>query len=308
MRPRRDLLWKDVMEYVFEDFLRFLFKDADKIFDWQKGIRFLDKELTGLLRLPGNKTGTRIVDKLAEVNLLNGKELLIHVEVQGYSSKVTREQFGERMFTYFYRIYDHYRKPLIAISIYTGSDNLKMPAAFEYKMLNTFLQYRFKTIRIKDHTNVDLAGSKNVFAWVLLIATQGLLRGKNSDKRLLQKKLEVLGLLSKNSLLQGKKLQALYYFLNHYKPFKNTQAIQEFENRISYLTTKIKSMDIVKRCIMIEREEAEYRARRDARKEFTTAFVTNLLDQTDFPLEKIAKMANTTEAFVRRLQKKLIPQ
>ena len=44
----QDILWKGVLEEVFDDFLRFFYPEADKIFDLSRGITFLDKELAQL--------------------------------------------------------------------------------------------------------------------------------------------------------------------------------------------------------------------------------------------------------------------
>jgi hypothetical protein len=74
--------------------------------NFDKGYEFLDKELNKIL--PKSRTKNRRADKLIKVFLKNGKEqwILIHTEVQGYYD----EEFSERMFTSFYRIYDEYKK------------------------------------------------------------------------------------------------------------------------------------------------------------------------------------------------------
>jgi len=42
MRHNKDILWKGLLEWVFDDLLRFIFPDADKVFDLKKGFSFLD--------------------------------------------------------------------------------------------------------------------------------------------------------------------------------------------------------------------------------------------------------------------------
>jgi len=42
---KKDYLWKGVLEDIFDDFLRFMHSNADEIFDFGRGIEFLDKEL-----------------------------------------------------------------------------------------------------------------------------------------------------------------------------------------------------------------------------------------------------------------------
>src|ERR1700678_1449755 len=104
MKAKYDILWKGMLERVFDDFLRFVFPDADLRFDMKKGFTYLDKELAMLYPNPDDGTDTRFVDKLVRVYTLDGKEkfLLVHVEVQGNYDKT----FTARMFKYFYRVYD----------------------------------------------------------------------------------------------------------------------------------------------------------------------------------------------------------
>src|SRR3546814_130560 len=100
---RNDILWKGVIEYLFEALLRFFFKNADQLFDFTKGFVFLDKELAALSAGRGLKH-PKVVDKLVQVFTKSGTEkwFLVHLEVQGD----TRGDFGKRMFTYYARILD----------------------------------------------------------------------------------------------------------------------------------------------------------------------------------------------------------
>jgi len=44
MKHRKsDILWKVIMEEVFPDLLRFIFPDADEVFNMARGFEFLDK-------------------------------------------------------------------------------------------------------------------------------------------------------------------------------------------------------------------------------------------------------------------------
>jgi hypothetical protein len=106
MKRNNDILWKSLLEEVFDDLLRFIFPEAKKVFDFKRGVEFLDKELAQMYPEPGKESATRFVDKLVKVFRKDGKEewLLIHIEVQGATAR--RLQFAERMFRYFYRIFD----------------------------------------------------------------------------------------------------------------------------------------------------------------------------------------------------------
>jgi len=52
MRRKNDQLWNSLLEDVFDDLLRFVFPEADKVFDMQRGFEFLDKELNELTPEP----------------------------------------------------------------------------------------------------------------------------------------------------------------------------------------------------------------------------------------------------------------
>ncbi len=104
MRKKNDQLWKGILKNVFDDLLRFIFPEADKVFDTQKGFEYLDKELNELAPEPDIASSTRFVDKLVKVYRRDGREewLLIHIEVQGATKK--RALFPARMFRYFYYV------------------------------------------------------------------------------------------------------------------------------------------------------------------------------------------------------------
>src|SRR5258706_15513874 len=95
---KSDILWKVVMEEVFDDFLRFIFPDADEVYDMERGVEFLEKELAEMYPEPDKETDTRFADKLVKVFNREGQEewVLTHIEVQGDTS--LRLQFSERMF------------------------------------------------------------------------------------------------------------------------------------------------------------------------------------------------------------------
>ena len=75
-----DSPWKEILELYLQDFMEFYFPQISKIIDWDKPLKFLDKELEKIVR--DAKLKRRIADKVVEVALLNGKSMyiLIHIE------------------------------------------------------------------------------------------------------------------------------------------------------------------------------------------------------------------------------------
>jgi hypothetical protein len=94
-------------------------------------IAYLDKELAELYPEPEKKSNTRVVDKLVKVFRKDGAEewVLIHIEAQGETKSEDRPFFSERMFRYFYRCLDKYRRPIAAIALFTGPDARRMPGS-----------------------------------------------------------------------------------------------------------------------------------------------------------------------------------
>ena len=144
---RNDILWKGILENVYEDFLRFFFEAADDLFDIEKGFQFLDKELEQLFPAEELKS-PKFVDKLVKVFTKSGTEewILVHIEVQGYDDK----DFAKRMFTYFYRILDKYGRPVTAVAIFTDSNPKFQPREYAYDYLGTRCVFQFNTYKIAD--------------------------------------------------------------------------------------------------------------------------------------------------------------
>ena len=95
-RRNDDILWKSILEEVFDDLLRFLFPKTDKLFNLQRRCEFLDKELARMYPEPEKKSDTKFVDKLVKVYQQDGTEewVLVHIEVQGRYDPL----FAKRMF------------------------------------------------------------------------------------------------------------------------------------------------------------------------------------------------------------------
>ena len=278
---------------MFDDLLRFIFPDADQVYDLERGFEFMDKELAEMYPEPGKGSATRFADKLVKVFRRDGEEdcILCHIEIQGDTKKKDRPLFAERMVRYFYRIWDKYRKPVSAVAIFTGRDGKKMPDRFEYKYRNTRLLYQYPTISILDFTDEELEKSDNPFAHVILAARTSLLEGKIPPADLLDRKV----LIARKLLRKGfskRKIRAIFVFLENYVLFEDPEMNLNFKNRIE-LKYKNNIMGIDEYMKMVGREEGEEKRNR--------LFVTNLLKE-GFPMKKIASLANVTLAFVRTVK------
>ena len=76
-----DMLWKDVLEALFSDFMELFFKEAHREIDWRVKPKFLDKEMRQVT--PESSIKNKVVDLLAEVRLKSGenKWISVHIEI-----------------------------------------------------------------------------------------------------------------------------------------------------------------------------------------------------------------------------------
>jgi len=291
MRRKNDLLWKGMLEEIFDDLLRFIFPGAEQVFDMQRGFEFLDKELSEMYPEPAKAARTRFVDKLVKAFRKDGSEewLLIHVEVQGHMDRF----FAERMFRYYYRIFDRYRKPVTALAIFTGADSKAMPQRYEHSFMGTSLIYGYNTFRIMDYSDEELSASPNPFALVVLAAKGALLAGKIPEKELLEHKLLVAKVLLANHHLSKRKIAGILTFLNNSILFEEQETNSIFVQQIDKITGKNNAMGIFEQLAEIRVEEMREN------------IVKNLLASTDFTPEKIASLVNVNTDFVMGVKKSL---
>jgi predicted transposase YdaD len=306
---RKDILWKGMLEVVFEDFLLFFFPDAERLYDLDKGFVFLDKELGEMYPEPDKEIDTRYVDKLVKVFKKDGGEswLLFHLEVQGYYD----ELFPMRMFTYYYKVLDKYKRPIVAVALLTGPAGMYLPDTYEVKEQGTELRYRYNTLRIQDFKDEELKASKNRFALVLLAAKTVFLQGK--DKDLMSYKEQVLNVLAEWGILVDKKIGLILSFLKNYVPFENPEENRIFMDKIDLTTGKRNTMGIIEQLADMRAKEAREEGILEGRTEgmleglqkAKREMVENLLHQTEFSDDKVASIANVSVTLVAQVRKDL---
>jgi predicted transposase/invertase (TIGR01784 family) len=257
MRRKDDILWKGILEDVFDDFLRFLNPDADQVFDFDKGFEFLDKELEQVFPPEDDAYSPKIIDKLVKVFTKSGKEewILAHVEVQGQYQK----NFGSRMFTYFYRILDKYQKPIVAYAIFTEESTKDRADHFAIDFMGTSLRYTFNTYKIAIQNERELLASNNPFALVVLTAKAALAGKKikdslERDELLLGLKLKLVKVLLTRQISK-EKIRTLMNFLKYYVRFENRDINTKFEQEVEILTERSTTMGIEE--LLLDRAKQE---------------------------------------------------
>lgn len=306
MRRRTDdALWKSLLENVFEEFLRFFFTDADEVFDFSKGFTYLDKELAELF--PG-ETGTapKHVDKLVKVFTKTGEQkwVLVHIEVQGQKE----EDFGYRMFTYYYRILDRYRVPVTAVAIFSDRVKTFHPRDYQQSFMGTGNRFYFNTYKVLDQSEALLEKDPNPFAIAILTVLLSLKSKKLTDDLLFDLKYKLLRNLYRYKIAQNK-IDGLLLFIQLYVNFEKPGYNLKFEKAIDELNNNRKTMGIREFVLDRAKKEGFERGVKKgmSQKEYekNLAFVTSLIRETDFDDEKIAKIAGVSVKFVTELRVEL---
>jgi len=161
-----DSPWKEILEEYLEDFMRFFFPLAARKLDWKKGYTFLDKELQQVVR--DAELGKRFADKLVQLWRTNGDEawVLIHIEVQGQMES----GFAKRMYTYNYRIFDRYNKPVASLAVLADDRPNWKPDSYSYELLGCEAGIKFPIAKLLDYAEKfeELKESENPFAVVVM--------------------------------------------------------------------------------------------------------------------------------------------
>jgi hypothetical protein len=303
MRHNKDILWKGLLEWVFDDLLRFIFPDADEVFDMGKGFSFLDKELAEMYPEPEKESDVRVVDKLIKVFRKDGEEewVLIHLEIQARTDAKDRPLFPERMFRYFIRCFDRYRRPVTAIAIFTGPDARRMPGSYYYSFMNTRVAYQYNTLCILDYTDKELEESKNPFAWVVLAAKKSLMNGRDLDSKLLAGKLFIFRKLYADGVFDKPNLKAILTFLDNYVRFGNPENNRIFRSEIDQITGKTNTMDIFEQVAEWRRLDGIEEGIEKGKENSIRLFLAN----TEFSPEKIASLVEVPLALVEKIKKEM---
>lgn len=188
----RDQIWKEIIEDLFPKFIEFFLPELYLDIDFNKKVNFLEQELNKLF--PNSKENSRRVDKLAEVTLKNKRKklILVHVEVQGYYDK----NFDKRIFSYYYRIYDRFKKDIVTLAIFTEDNKNYKPNKYNRNNYGTEITLKYNIYKILEQSEKELLNSKNIFSLVILASLYSL-KSQNDDEKKLNFKTELAKLLFK---------------------------------------------------------------------------------------------------------------
>jgi len=192
-----DSPWKEALEEYLPDCFALLFPQIAAGIDWERPIEFLENELRQVVREA--ELGPTRVDLLVRVWLLDGRDtwILVHIEVQGQEEA----HFAQRMFVYFYRLFDRYSRPVVSLAVLTDERASWRPTTYTIEQWGCTMQFAYPIAKLADWQGrkAELAGSANPFATVLLAhlaaqETRGNARARWSAKLGLIRRLYERGL------------------------------------------------------------------------------------------------------------------
>jgi hypothetical protein len=152
------------------------------------------------------------LDKLFKVFLKDGTEqfLLLHCEVQHREE----ESFEERMFIYYYRIFDKYRKDVASIAVLADKDKEWRPSQYRRVVWGSEVTRTFEVVKLLDYQDKEdeLKNSNNPFALVVM-AQLAAMKSKPNGRARLIKKIELFEFLLSRGWTEDK-IQNMYLFLD----------------------------------------------------------------------------------------------
>jgi hypothetical protein len=220
-----DIIWKLLIQKLFVDFLKVFKSDLLKDIITEK-TEFLEKELLSLT----GKQKKGIVDILAKVYLKKGGEeyVLFHIEVQGKAEKY----FDERMFGYFIRIWDKYRKPVVSLAlVLNNSRNKWTNGKYLIESYETRMCYEYKVIDICNMSYQKCIISNNPVEIVLSMLTE------NGDEPKWKRKIIAIRRL-KNLGMEQEKINILLAFVDRLTKL-NKRDLEKFNEFIIKETKEV---------------------------------------------------------------------
>ncbi|UXE59077.1 MAG: DUF4351 domain-containing protein [Woronichinia naegeliana WA131] len=159
-----DSPWKEALTRYLPEFLDFYFPLAHQAINWTQPHTFLDQELAQIVR--DSELGKRRIDCLVQVTTrtLEIEWVYIHIEVQSQVDS----NFAERLFTYNYRLYDRYHRPVATLAVLADERLNWRPGGFSYNLFGSQMSLQFASVKILDYAPQleELLENPNPFALV----------------------------------------------------------------------------------------------------------------------------------------------
>ncbi len=172
-----DTPWKDAVEHHFPEFLAFYFPAVHAGIDWTRGHCFLDQELAQVVK--DAALGKRVLDKLVAVHRLDGSEdwVFIHIEIQGGHDT----HFAKRMFTYNYRLFDRYDRPIASLAVLADDSASWRPGNFGFSLFGCRHWLEYPLVKLIDFADRLEALLEDANPFAIVTAAHLLTRQTRGD-------------------------------------------------------------------------------------------------------------------------------
>lgn len=306
-----DAAWKSILEAFEIEVVELLFPEIFNEIAWELGTESLDMELKEIQKDIFDKDSAEkiISDKIIKVRLKNemSKILFIHVEVQSYRSD--EDVFGERMFRYFYRIWDKFRykcndkSEIVAAAIYTYKGQRGKDKSYVYKLPeleNEILIYNFKTIDV-EKINLERISADNPLKLVFKIA-KSLLETKPKDEDIYEAKINLAEeLICYDKIKNNEQIKALVDFLEYLFLIQDPELEKKYEIYKKERGGALKMTIDEIRKLHYKQEGLQEGLEKGEKKKALEIALEMLKDEE--PIEKIIKYSKLTKEEILELKK-----
>ncbi|EMI10193.1 Rpn family recombination-promoting nuclease/putative transposase [Anoxybacillus gonensis] len=220
-----DRLFKELITTFFEEFLLLFFPHVHEHIDFQH-VSFLSEELFTDVTA-GEKYR---VDLLVQTKLKGEDSLIIvHIENQSY----VQPSFPERMFIYFSRLFEKYRKRMLPIAVFSYDSLRHEPSSFTLQFpFFDVLQFRFLTVELRKQNWRDYIRHDNPIAAALLSKM-----GYTESERVELKK-QFLRMIVRMELDEAKQRLLIGFFETYVKLSEEEE--HQLRNEVNEMETKEK--------------------------------------------------------------------
>jgi predicted transposase YdaD len=243
----KDQLWKAILKQEWRHVIKFFFPKFTHLVDFEREAVSLSKELAKLYTTKQQKN--RRLDVLLKVFLLDGSEVwfLMHIEVQGYED----DDFNNRMFTSFYRLYELYRVPITSLVIYTDDKSSYHPKGLNLNFWGTTLSYHYNTYKVLDQNDEVLEASNNPIAIAILATKIAIEKDKlNDENDLVRLKLNIIRLLFKKGYSRTT-VSHLVNFINQYIRIKMSANQELYQKEFETIVDDYYEVETIEDAILL---------------------------------------------------------
>ena len=297
---QNDAFLKGAVEENLPDFLRFMYADADGLFDFDRGIELMDKELLAIIPDREQKKGKRVADLLVKVFLKDGtkKHILINLELEGADDAA----LAERIYRYNIRIWDRYNVPVASIVFFTGNCKQHRPVDYKREVLDTSIDFRYRGYHIFDHTEEQLLAMDNIFAFVVLACQKSLLEGRLPEVELGKDRSTIARALIKTDRYDKDRIIGFLVFLKNFIFIDNEKINRKFDELIYEVSGGTIDMGVIEVLKKQERQQGLLEGLQQGSIQKSFDFVKNLIIDFGFSDEQAAKAAEVSVEFVKKVR------